>query len=223
MGVMARVFSQLVPPARRVVAGAACVVLITATAACTNDSNQASPEPATPSESSSVGSGATLEAKPVPLSIRVTRVSGKLNKSQRGSLERRVGKAVSGYFDAAWLGGQYPRTSFTGSFPTFSRGAARQAYAQRGLTTNAQLGGSTESVAPKQKKVWLSVLAPNKVAAGVTARFLLVFVADRGEAAAQKVRVTGELLLTHKKAGGWQVFGYDVQRSAKAAGKEPNR
>lgn len=196
-----------------------CSVLLGAGAGCTNDDERTSPEPVPePAPSRSVGSAATLEAKPVPLTVRVTRVSGKFRKAQFAALERKVGKAISGYFDAAWLG-DYPRNDFRNVFPTFSREAAALARKDRELTTNAVLGRSIESVTPKRKTARLSVLAPNKVALGVTAQFRLEFVAELAEAAPRRVSVSGQLLLTRKKGGQWQIFGYDVARSESPTGK----
>ncbi len=217
---MPHVTSQLQRRFRRVVAALACTVLLGAGAACTNDDQGSRPEPVPePTPSRSVGSAATLEPKPVPLTVRVTRVSGKFRKAQFAALERKVGKAISGYFDAAWLGGDYPRNDFRNVFPTFSREAAALARRDRELTTNAVLGRSIESITPKRKTARLSVLAPNKVALGVTAQFRLEFVAELAEAAPRRVSVSGQLLLTRKKGGEWQIFGYDVARSESPAGK----
>ena len=59
------------------------------------------------------------------------------------------------------------------------------------------------------------MLAPYKVAAGVTAKVDLVFVVDRGDQPAQRVRLAGRLLLTRTADDGrWAVFGYDLHRSA---------
>jgi len=157
----------------------------------------------------------------VPLKVKVTRVSGTLPKKVRSTLESKVGRAISGYFDAAFVGGEYPRTDFSDAFGTFTRNAAAQARRDTGLLTNAVLGGSTESVSVQDSDAWLSVLAPNKVAAGVTAKFRLVFVADRGDAAADReVTMTGRLLLTRARDGGWDIFGYDVARSVAPAPQE---
>lgn len=191
-----------------------CVLLAGTAAACTITHDEPS---AKPSKSDSTGPAATMNAKPVHLRIRVTRVSGKLKDSQRQALEHNVGKAITGYFNAAYLGGDYPRSDFGNAFKTFSKGAARKARHDKGLLTNASLGSSTESVTPKTTAAYLSVLAPNKVAAGVDARIILVYVADRGDKPAQQVQVTGRLMLTRKKSGGWQIFGYHVARSASAA------
>jgi len=148
------------------------------------------------------------------MAVRVTQVAGSLAKSQRSNLERKVGATISSYFDAAFLSGKYPRTDFSGAFASFTRGAARKAQRDRGLLTNAALGRSTESVTAKQKRVSLSVLAPKRSAAGVTALIRLVYVADQAEAGSTKVTISGRLLLTRKQSSGWVIFGYDVARSA---------
>jgi hypothetical protein len=214
MEVNAQVKSKFAPQARRVVAGFSCAVLLVAASACTDDPKE--PE-AAPSPSTSVGSARTLEAKPVPLKIRVTRVAGKLSKKQRESLERSAGSAIRRYFDAAWLG-ESRRSSVAKAFSSFSKGAAQKASADRNLMTNAGLGTSIESIATKEKVAYLSVLAPNKVAAGVTARFRLRFVAEKADTSEQKVTVAGRLLLTRKRSGGWQIFGYDVRKSVVPTG-----
>ena len=64
------------------------------------------------------------------------------------------------------------------------------------------------------RTAYLSVLAPYKVAAGVTAKVDLVFVVDRGDEPAQRVRLAGRLLLTRNASDGWSIFGYDLHRSA---------
>ncbi len=57
----------------------------------------------------------------------MTRVSGKLKPKDREVLADNIGKVVIGYFEDAFTGGEYPRSSFGDAFATFSQGAARQA------------------------------------------------------------------------------------------------
>jgi hypothetical protein len=117
--------------------------------------------------------------------------------------------------DAAFLSGDYPRSDFGSAFSSFTSGAARQARGDQDLLTNHELGPTTESVRATRRTAYLSVLAPYKVAAGVTAKVDLVFVVDRGDQPAQRVRIAGRLLLTRgSDAGGWSIFGYDLHRSA---------
>lgn len=153
------------------------------------------------------------------MQVQVTRVSGTLRKARQGVVKRRVGRAISSYFDAAYLGGEYPRSDFDKAFSTFSDGAARRARGDRGLLTNANIGKSLAGVTAKRKDARLSVLAPKNVAAGVTARIRLVFLADSEEAQDTRVTISGRLLLTRMKSGRWHIFGYDVARSAVPVGK----
>ena len=209
--------SPIARPVRRAVAGVACAALLAGAAGCTDDS--AAPDRGPSPPGASTGTAPTLDAKPVPMNVRVTRVSGKLKKAGQTSLERNISRTIEGYWNAAYLGGEYPRSDFDNAFGAFSGGAAQKARQDRGFLTNAGLGPSTEAVAAKEKNAWLSVLAPHKVAAGVTARVRLVYLVDRGDAADQQVTVAGRLMLTRKKSGGWQIFGYDVRRSARPAEK----
>lgn len=186
------------------------VAVLFGTAGCTGDSEPAAKP--TPSASSPTPT-ATPAPVSVPMKVVVTRVSGRLPDKSRHALEANVGRTLSAYVDAAFLKGDYPRSDFSGSFGAFTPGAARDARRDQGLLTNRQLGPTTESVRATRRAAYLSVLAPYKVAAGVTAKVDLVFVVDRGDQPAQQVRLAGRLLLTRNKSGGWSVFGYDLHRS----------
>jgi hypothetical protein len=154
----------------------------------------------------------------------VTRVAGTLAAKDRAALTSHVGRTISRYFDAAYLHGRYPRSDFGNALPTFSRAAVRKAKADERMLTNAALGSTTTSVTARKESAYLAVLAPYKVAAGVTARIQLVYVAHRGAKAAKRVEVTGRLLLTRRRhRGGWQIFGYDVARSVSPLAKKGSR
>lgn len=206
--------SPRVRPRQRAAAGLLGVVLLTGTAGCVSGADDPQPSPS-PVPGASTGTAPTLDAKPVPMAVRVTRVSGRLTRSGRAPLERSIGRTIGGYWDAAYLGGRYPRGDFGTAFAGFTGGAEQRARHDRGFLTNSGLGRSTDNVAPKEKSAWLSVLAPNGVAAGVSARVRLVYVAERDRWRDQRVTVTGRLLLTRKQSGGWQIFGYDVSRAAR--------
>ena len=202
---------------RRALAGVAAALVL---AGCTGETQQPAPPPSPSAPSApSTGDTATLDARPVPMKVRVTRLHGRMKKGAQQALETKVGRTLSAYFDDAFLGGSYPRSDFDGAFRTFTRGAAEDARRDTDLLTHAELGPRTESVAPRQKSAWLSVLAPNRVAAGVTARFRLVYEAALAGDSEQRVTVQGRLLLTREVSGDWQVFGYDVRRNAVPTGK----
>jgi hypothetical protein len=194
-------------------------MLLVATAGCTGED-----EPPSSLPSRSVEPQPVLEAKPVATDIAVGKVLGaKLGRQQRKRLEGQVSRVVSRYFDAAFLGGEYPRRDFSAAFGTFSRGAADRARGDRSLLTNAAVGATTDAVAAKAKKVRLDVLVPQRRVVGLTARVRLVFVRKSSDGADQRVTVKGRLLLDRKKSGPWQVFGYDLTRSSVPVGKGAHR
>lgn len=209
--------------ARPYAAALVALTLAATTASCTgSDEPESTPEP-TPS-SSAPADGPSAAEEPAPQSVaprtRVTRVSGRLKPKDREVLADNVGKVVNAYFEDAFTGGEYPRSSFGDAFATFSDGAARQADRERDLLTNRELGPTTEGIVVRRQTTYLSVLAPYKVAAGVSATVHLRFVADRGDKPAKRVDVKGRLLLTRKeKSGGWKIFGYDLTQNARPAGK----
>ncbi|HET6652099.1 MAG TPA: hypothetical protein VFH10_05615 [Nocardioides sp.] len=205
---------------RRSVAIVLAGLLAATTAACTSSDPQAEP-PAAGGSSGPADPSTTPEPAPAaPARVRVTRVSGKLKEKDREVLADNVEKVVTAYFDDAFVGGDYPRDSFGDAFATFSAGAAQQADGDRDLLTNRVLGPTTETVEVRRRTAYLSVLAPYKVAAGVTARVHLRFVADRGDKPAKRVDVRGRLMLTRKSSGGWQIFGYDLSKNARTVGEE---
>jgi hypothetical protein len=85
------------------------------------------------------------------------------------------------------------------------------------MLTNLPLGPTTQSVRATRRTAYLSVLAPYKVAAGVTAKVDLVFRVERTDQPPQRVRLSGRLLLTRNQQAGWSIFGYDVHRSGAPA------
>jgi hypothetical protein len=192
-------------------------VLLAGGTACTGGSGSPAAAPSA-AASASTGTPATLTPRPAPMVVRVTRVHGRLSKKDARALEHNVGAVVSSYLDDAYLGGSYPRSDFGNAFGTFTRGVQGQARQDRDLLTNHALGASTRSVTAKERTAYLSVLAPHKVAAGVSARVTLRYVADRGGAAAKQVTVTGRLSLT-RTSHGWKIFGYDLARSVRTAGE----
>lgn len=212
--------------ARRLLAGLCFVVLLALASGCTGGDQQTAPRPS-PSRSAGqptgqpagqlTGPAATLHPKPVPLHVEVTRVHGKMSRHARMVLAHVAGRAISTYFQNAFLAGHYPGPDLGNAFASFSKGAADQARHDRSLLTNAALGADTVSVTAKRQSAYLSVLAPHKVAAGITAQVDLKFLVDHAHAPDQLVTVRGRLLLTRKQSGGWQIFGYHLSRSSVAA------
>ena len=99
------------------------------------------------------------------------------------------------------------------AFPGFTPGATRRATYDRDLMSNADIGDRVESVTPLMRKARLDLLAVDRRARSVTARFdLRMRVALTGErAASRRLQVRGRVFLTRQPAG-WRVFGYDVTK-----------
>jgi hypothetical protein len=201
------------PASAQAFAAGLAATLLLGVAGCTGDPRSPG-EDAVPSlPSRSVGEGATLAAKPVPLTLTVGKVRGqRLRKQQRRRLERGVSRVLSRYFEAAYLGGDYPRTDFSDALPGFSRGAVRRAAGDRPLLTNSAVGAVTESVVPRVKTARIDLFKPRRVVAGLTARFRLVFLQERVKGRDRRVTVKGRLLMSRTKRGPWEIFGYDVTR-----------
>ena len=163
----------------------------------------------------------TTTAQPAPPEVkiraRVATVAGELPRQRRRAVARDVGRVVDRWFEAAYVGGDYPRSNFRHAWPGFTVGARDLARRERKLTSNAVLGARTDSVRAIAKDVRVDVFSPKRKPAGATARFRLVF-RTAGDAE-RRVRVSGRLVLTRVK-GTWRVFGFDVQRSAIPVGAD---
>ncbi len=216
------------PRRRRAVVAALLSVLLVASAGCTGGDEPPREESA-PSGPSALPSRAvetppTQEPRPVPTEVRVARVvGGRLAEPRRRQVERQVRRVLSDYFEDAYLGGDYPRANFSTAFGAFSRGAARRARGDRALLSNARSGPRTRAVAPRVSSAALDVLVPHEVVAGLTARVRLVFVEQRAGGRDQRVTVRGRLMMSRKKSGPWQIFGYDVSRSSVPVGRAGGR
>ena len=193
----------------RLVATAVPLALVAALlAGCSDDAPADLGAPPSPSATP------TEQAPPeVPTRARVREVTGsRLAPAVRRALTSRVTTVVDGWFDAAYLGGTYPRTDFTGAFPGFTPGAAARARQDQRLMTNAAVGTTTYAVRATAKSVVLDVLAARGRASAVTATFRLRMVRTGETGGVRRERVTGRLYLTREKPVGWRVFGYDVER-----------
>ncbi|CUR55925.1 conserved exported hypothetical protein [metagenome] len=156
----------------------------------------------------------TPTAEPVPVQAALGKVAGKLSPADAKAAVAAISPVVDGWFESAYVGGDYPRTDFADAFPGFTPGAAKDATGDQALMSNALIGAKVESVTAERKVVDVDLLATKKKqAAGATARFTLVFTTTG--AAAKKVTVKGRLFLTPKAGDAWQVFGYNVTRTAR--------
>jgi hypothetical protein len=207
------------PTRHRVPAALLAGTLLVAMTGCSDDGESPAPA-ASPRQNPSTGTSATLEAKPAPVDVAVGSVVGtRLKKGQRSNVVRAVSRVLSGYLDAAYLAGEWPRRDVSDAWRYFTRGAVARARKDRDLLSNAGLDGSTEAVVSRRAWARLDLFTPRDPVAGMTARIHLVFDVERGEKPAKRVTVSGRLLLTRVPSGAWRIFGYDVARSAEAAAK----
>ena len=193
----------------------ALLVLALATGGCTGDDS--GDDASDPSSSPGTGQAAPREVK---IRARVGTLAGELPRKRRKVVARDVGRVVDRWFEAAYLGGDYPRKGFKDGWPGFTAGANAMARHDRRLTSNAQLSERIDGVQAISKLVKVDVFSPKKKPAGATARFRLVFRTSGN--AERRVLVTGRLLLTKVKEK-WKVFGFDVKKSAAPVGADRDK
>jgi outer membrane murein-binding lipoprotein Lpp len=162
---------------------------------------------------SSDPSGSAAGGQPVPVQAEVGKVTGRLKPTAATAAVDGIGPVVDGWFEAAYVGGDFPRADFPDAFPGFTKGAAKDAEKDAVLMTNQEIGADVEGVTADLKQVKVDLLAADRKAAGATARFTLVFTTTGTYA--KEVTVKGQLFLTPDSQDAWQVFGYNVTRSSR--------
>jgi len=190
--------------ALRTAVATACLAL--AVSACSGDSSEPSAEP---SDEGTGASEATDAPPPLETTVTLGKVTGQLPKGKRSMVRQQVARAVDAWFDAAYVGGDYPRNDFAASWPGFTTGAKVDAQADKADMSNQDIGAQIDSVEATTRKVTVDVLAVKGHAAGATARVVLKFRTD-GDVQ-RKVEVRGRLFFT-PTPDGWRIFGYDVTK-----------
>lgn len=190
---------------------AALAAVLVLAPACSKD---ASDPPETEATSSAPTSEGSSEAPAPQLETKATirTVTGGLSQDARTKLKAKITATVDGWFEAAYLGGDYPRTDFDDAFAVFTPGARERAVADRKLMSNAAVGTTTYQVRALARRVVIDVLAEGGRASAVTVEFRLGMARAGDTGAERRERVAGHLYLTYTPGDGWQVFGFDVQR-----------
>jgi hypothetical protein len=119
-------------------AGVLLVLALAVTlAACSGDSDDPSAGPGDGDPGSSETAGAT-EAPPPPVETEATmgKVTGQLPPEKRSKVRQQVAHAVDAWFDAAYVGGDYPRNDFADAWPGFTSGAQAEAQGDKALMSN---------------------------------------------------------------------------------------
>lgn len=173
-------------------------------------------------EESPSGPAAPTSSAPPPLTTtsKLGVVDGRIRPREQERAVTKVTTVVDGWFDAAYVAGDYPRDDFADAFPGFTPGAADLARQDARLMTNADLGTRIDSVEAVGRRVVVDLLGVRGAAAAATARVRLAFVTD-GDVR-RRVTVTGRLRLVRQKDG-WRVFAYDVAMGREAVGTEADQ
>lgn len=201
------------PPVRAVRRSELLVVAILSAAlsvaACSGGGDDDDPAGAPPSGGSQASTATDNEPPPVETDATLGQVRGQLPKGKRSKVRQQVAHAVDEWFDAAYVGGAYPRNDFSTSWPGFTTGAKADAEGDKALMSNQDIGTDISAVKATARRVSVDVLAVRGHAQGATARFVLKFKTD-GDVQ-RKIEVSGRLFLT-PSPDGWRIFGYDVTK-----------
>ncbi len=98
-------------------------------------------------------SGTAAGGDTVQLKADLGKVSGRLKPKAAEKVVAQVAPVVDGWFEAAYLSGDYPRKDFAQAFPGFTKGAADDAKRDAALMTNKDIGGDIDSVSAQIKEV----------------------------------------------------------------------
>jgi hypothetical protein len=193
--------------ARRCAALALAVLAPLALAGCQSGSDPS----ASPERLSHNDPQVTLSAHPVETRTKIHRVFGRLPDRQRKAVRLQVGAVVDRWWDASYLGGSYPRSTFPQAFPGFTKAAEKRARSDKALLTNQTQGPHIDAVTPTHRTIALDILATGKQARTVTASFVLKFATEGDKAGTTTVR--GRRFLVRER-GEWRIFGYDVAKGS---------
>lgn len=163
-----------------------------------------------PSQDGLPSASASPAPAPLATTAKAGTIRGRLGAQQRDRAVQNVTDVVDGWFDAAFVGGDYPRESFSEAFPLFTKGAQELALRDVMLMSNADLSQRIDGATAKVRRVTVDLLGTRGVARAATARVRLVFVTEGS--VARQVTVAGRLRLV-RQGQAWRVFGYDITKA----------
>lgn len=191
-----------------------CLALALSAGALSGCSAEASPATATAGATAShVGAVSAPSEVATTANLATTaeigRIIGRLPGARRKAVRKEVTAVIDRWWDAAHLTQAGALTDVSAAFPGFTAGARRRARFDRDLMT--QGGIDADSVTPLMRRVRLDLLAVNKRARSVTARFDLRTRVKASTGRQGRMQVRGRLFLTRGPAG-WRIFGYDISK-----------
>ncbi|MBF4160900.1 hypothetical protein [Nocardioides acrostichi] len=176
------------------------VLLMGVAGGCSSD------EDAGPAGRGHQDAGTQATHRDVRTHVVVGQVTGLLKRQQREQVAGRVAAVVDRWWEASFVGVDYPHRRFRSSFPGFTPGARDQAFAQRDVMTARRIGSRIDGLHALRRRVAVDVLAVGGRPRSATARVRMDLQTTGG--LEQRIRVQGQLFLTLSK--GWKVFGFDV-------------
>lgn len=200
---------------RALAAPVLALTLTTGLAGCTDDDGGGAGPGAGGGDNLSSADRSKSERSAVATTATYGAVTGRLARDRRANLKRAVTEVVDSYFDAAYVGGRWPRSRVGRAFPHFTDGAEANARRDARVLSNQVVGKRLRAVQATKRKVVLDVLALDGKPVAVTARFVLGFETRGGGSRSEEVR--GRLFLT-RPGDTWRVFGYDVTRGGARKG-----
>lgn len=188
-------------------------LLVLSLGSCTGDPQPrqtGSPTPTT----ASTGAAPSLRERAAPYDVAYRRVAGRLPDGRRARSLRSITRPVRTWVDDAFVTGPWPRRRFNAAFVPFNRDTTRMARGDARLLTLRALGGSLVEVVPERRRIRVSATAVRGRVVGATAHVDLQVLGVDRQRKRHRVHVRGDLYLTHSKAQGWKIFGYDLDRWA---------
>ena len=189
----------------RAVAAVLLALGLLATGCSGDDKPSSAPSPSS-SSLQNPSDAPTIGIDPV---VTLGKVVGKLKKSDEKRLQSVISAVAVKWLDAAYLGGDYPRSDFSNAWPGFTQEARALAHHDKALMSNAHIGPHVDQVNPSELSVTVDLLGVHRRPVGATAHVQLRF--DTEGQTQHKVYVGGRLRLSPTPHG-WKVFAFTINR-----------
>lgn len=191
------------------------VLLVLSLGSCTGEPEpQRTGSPTPTPTTTATGAAPSLRERAAPYDVAYRRVAGRLPDGRRARSLRAITRPVRAWVDDAFVTGPWPRRRFNAAVVPFNRDTTRMARRDARLLTLQALGGSLVEVVPERRRIRVSATAVRGRVVGATVHVDLQVLGVDRQRRRHRVHVRGDLYLTHSKAQGWKIFGYDLDRWA---------